>query len=44
MSEQELKVLVDYFRLLAEIESKHKRQKTDENLYNESTKLEGKLL
>lgn len=42
MTDEELQVLVQYFKLLAEIESKHKRQKTDENLYNKATKSEEK--
>lgn len=41
MSQEELQALVRYFKLLADIESKHKRQKTDEKLYNEPTNLEG---
>ena len=42
MKDEELQVLVRYFKLLAEIERKHKRQKTIENLYNDSTKRRSK--
>jgi len=40
MTTEELQALVQYFKLLAEIESKHKRQETDEKMYNEPTKSE----
>lgn len=43
MTPEELQALVRYFKLLADIENKHKRHKTDGNLYNELTNLEGDI-
>lgn len=40
LTPQELDTLVEFFKLLREIEDKHKRQETDENLYNVATETE----